>query len=141
MAVAVLHSASSAQHMGRIEFGSTRRARRGWAGTVTVEYDGELWAIDLDMINPYLADMLAFFDEIAEPDWSGRTRWESEFQELAIEAGAGADDQVNLAFSMWWSRGDELDNEREGKLVVRRGELPQFAARLRELATLHREDD
>lgn len=135
MSTAVLHAVPSSPHAGRIEFGHTRRSRGGWAGTATIDFDGETWAIDLDMIEPYLADMVGFFEEIARPDWSGATRWQSEFQELAIEAAA-ADGLVELAVSVWWSAADGLDNEREGALVVGRDEMAQFAARLRELTHL-----
>lgn len=138
MSTAVLHAAPSSPHVGSIEFGQTHRLRGGWAGTVTIEYDGAIWAIDLDMIDVYLAGMIGFFEEIARPDWCGTTRWRSEFQELSIEA-AKANGLVKLAFSIWWSRGDELDNEREGELVVSRDELPQFAARIRELTKLQRD--
>ncbi len=119
--------------MGQIELGATSRARQGWAGTATVEYDGDIWAIDLDMIDVYLSDMVGFFDEIAAPDWTGPSRWQSEFAELTIEARGERDDVLALDIRLWWSRGDELDNEREGQLIVRRDALPQFAHRLREL--------
>ena len=119
--------------MGQIELGATSRARQGWAGTATVEYGGDIWAIDLDMIDVYLSHMVGFFDEIAAPDWTGPSRWESEFGELAIEARGERDDLVALDIRLWWSRGDELDNEREGQLIVRRDALPQFAHRLRAL--------
>ncbi len=133
MATAVLRSAPSSPHVGQIEFGATRRARQGWAGTATVEYDGDIWAIDLDMIDVYLSEMVGFFDEIASPDWTGPSQWQSEFAELTIEAQDGQDALVALDVRLWWSRGDELDNEREGQLIVRRNALPQFARQLREL--------
>ena len=133
VAAAVLHSAPSSPHVGQIEFGATSRARHGWAGTATVEYDGETWAIDLDMIDVYLSEMVGFFDEIASPDWTGPSQWQSEFAELTIEAQDGQDALVALDVRLWWSRGDELDNEREGQLIVRRNALPQFACQLREL--------
>lgn len=137
MSTAVLHAAPSSPHVGRIEFGHTRRSQRGWAGTATIDYDGDTWAIELEMIEPFLADMIGFFDEIARPDWSGPTRWESEFQEVALSA-TGADGLAKLAFRIWWSRADELDNEREGELLVSREELPVFAEQLRELTQLKR---
>jgi hypothetical protein len=119
--------------VGRIELGSTRRARHGWAGTATVEYDGETWAIDLDMIDAYLCDMVGFFDEIAAAKWTGPSSWQSEFSELTIEVRDRRDDLVALDIQLWWSRGAELDNEREAQLLIRRDALPQFAHQLREL--------
>lgn len=119
--------------MGQIELDGTSRARQGWAGTATIEYDGDIWAINLDMIDVYVTDMVAFFDEIAAPDWTGPSRWQSAFAELTVEARSERDDLVALDIRLWWSRGDELDNEREGQLIVRRDALPQFARRLREL--------
>ena len=77
MATAVLRSAPSSQHVGQIEFGATRRARQGWAGTATVEYDGEIWATDLDMIDVFVSDTVGFFDEIAASGWTGPSRWQS----------------------------------------------------------------
>jgi hypothetical protein len=133
VASAVLRSAPSSPHVGQIEFGATRRARQGWAGTATVEYDGDIWAIDLDMIDVFVSDTVGFFDEIAASDWTGQSRWQSEFAELTIEARDVQDDLVALDIRFWWSRGDELDNEREGQLIVRRDALPDFAHRLREL--------
>lgn len=77
--------------------------------------------------------MVGFFDEIAAQDRTGPSRWQSEFGELTLEAEGGRDDHVVLDIRLWWSRGDELDDEREGQLIVRRDALPQFAHRLREL--------
>jgi hypothetical protein len=133
VATAVLRSAPSSPRVGQLEFGATRRAQQGWAGTATVEYDGDTWAIDLDMIDVYRSEIVEFFDEIAVPGWTGTSRWQSEFAELTIEAQSGQDALVALDVRLWWSRGDELDNEREGQLIVRRDALPQFARQLRKL--------
>jgi hypothetical protein len=76
---------------------------------------------------------VGFFDEIAAPDWTGQSRWQSEFAELTVEARHVQDDLVALDIRFWWSRGDELDNEREGQLIVRRDAQPDFAHRLRAL--------
>jgi hypothetical protein len=73
--------------VGQIELGATSRARQGWAGTATVEYDGDIWAIDLDMIDVFVTEMVGFFDEIAAPDWTGPSRWQSEFAELTVGLG------------------------------------------------------
>ena len=133
MATAVLHSAPASPHVGRIEFASTRRSRNGWAGTATIEFDGELWPIDLDMIGPYVSEMVRFFDDIARPGWTGAATWRSEFAELTVEAQSKADQLVMLTFCVWWKDGDELDNERGGQLLVRAAALPEFVGRLREL--------
>jgi len=49
--ITVLHSAPSSPHVGRLEFGPTRRGKHGWAGAVSVAYDGDEWTIDIDMID------------------------------------------------------------------------------------------
>jgi len=61
MPVVVLHSAPSSPHVGSIEFGPTRRGTGGWAGAVNVVSDGEASTIDVDMIDPYLGDLIGFF--------------------------------------------------------------------------------
>ncbi len=133
MAAAVLRSAPASPHVGQLELGATTRGRSGWAGTATIECDGDIWAIDLDMIDVYLTDMVGFFEEIAEEEWTGRSRWQSEFAELTIEAQSGPEDHVTLDIRGWWSHGDELDNERTCQLIVRSDVLPAFGQRLREL--------
>jgi hypothetical protein len=85
------------------------------------------------MIEVYLIDMVGFFEEIAAASWTGRSRWQSEFAELTIDATSERDDHVRLDIRGWWSHGDELDNERTCQLIVRRDALPQFGQRLREL--------
>lgn len=137
MAGAVLHSAQASPHSGRIEFGQTSRSRPGWAGVATVEYDGEIWGVELDMIDAYLSDTVGFFEQIGRPGWKGPSRWRSEFDELALNAERTDDQLVSLNFRLWWSRGDPLDNERKGQIFVRASDFPDFAASLRELTGLH----
>ena len=54
--------------------------------TATLLLDGEDWSVGLDMITPYLNDMVGFFEEIADAraGWSDKKWWESEFDELTI---------------------------------------------------------
>jgi hypothetical protein len=122
--------------VGQLEFGPTRRARGGWAGTATIEYDGDRWAVDLDMIDAWVSDMVGFLEEVAQPSWHGSARWESEFAELKLEAESRPGGLVRLAFSVWWSHRDSLDNERRGELLVRADQIPEFAARVRQLTGL-----
>lgn len=89
--------------------------------------------IDLDMIDAYLSEMIGFFDEIARPGWTGPSQWQSKSAELTIEGHDREDTHVALHVRLWWSRGDELDSERHGQLIVRRDALPRFARQLREL--------
>jgi hypothetical protein len=100
---------------------------------VTVEYDGESWVVELDMIDAYTSDMVAFFEEIAASDWNGSAEWQSEFAEISVVAARAADGLTSFAFSLWWSEGDGLDNTREGTLHVHAEDLPDFAKRLRDL--------
>jgi hypothetical protein len=53
------------------------------------------------------------------------------------KGGCCPDPRPRITFSLWWSQGDPLDNEREGELQVRADELPVFAAQMRELTGLH----
>jgi Family of unknown function (DUF6228) len=131
--VAVLHSAPASPHVGRIEFSQKDRKKDSWAATVAL--DGEEWRVELDMIGPFVSGMVGFFDEVAREQhgWSGVKRWRSEFSEMTLEARNLGNGLIALTFSLWWSLGDPLDNEREGELHVRADELPAFAARLREL--------
>jgi uncharacterized protein DUF6228 len=138
VSAAVLHSAPSSPHVGRIEFGQTRRGSGGWAGTATVAYDGEEWGVELDMIDVYTSDMVGFFEEIARErrGWSGVKRWRSEFEELTLEATNPGHAVIELTFSLWWSRGDALDNERQGEVHIRADEVPAFVGQIRELTGL-----
>jgi hypothetical protein len=85
------------------------------------------------MIGPYAPKWWGSFDEIARPEWAGEGRWQSEFGELTVEVESRPDQLTALTLSVWSRDGDELDNERGGQLLVRAAELPEFAARLREL--------
>jgi hypothetical protein len=100
---------------------------------VIVECDGESWGVELDMIDAYTNDMVAFFEEISAPAWNGSAEWTSEFAEISVTAQRTPDGLTSLAFSLWWNKGDELDNTRDGTLHVRTEELPEFAKRLRDL--------
>jgi hypothetical protein len=100
---------------------------------VTLEYDGDTFGVELDMIDAYTSDMIAFFEEIADPDWIGTAKWQSEFAEITVMAARAGNELVSLTFSLRWVDADELDNTREGTLQVRAGALPLFAQRVREL--------
>jgi hypothetical protein len=136
--LASLHSASSSPHVGRIEIGPTRRAKGGWAGPVTVVYDGDEWSIELDMIEVYAADMVGFFEEVAHErgSWSGVKSWRSEFDEVELRATNPGNGLVAFRFRLWWAGDDPLDNERAGELHVRADELPVVATRVRQLTEL-----
>jgi hypothetical protein len=141
MAVAVLHSAPVSPNVGRIEFGPTLRAKGGWAGPATVAHNGEEWAVELDMIDAYTSDMVGFFEEMAQERrvWGGVKHWSSEYSEITLEAANPGHGVVAISFSLWWSRGDPLDNEREGEPHIRADELPVFAAQIRKLTGLRGE--
>ena len=138
MTVAALRSAPGSPNVGRVEFGPTARAKGGWAGPATVEYNGEEWAVDLDMIDAYTSDMVGFFEEIARQreGWEGLKRWRSEFSEMTLRASNPGDGLVRITFELWWSKRDPLDNDREGELEVRADDLPRFATQVRELTVL-----
>src|ERR671937_6592 len=90
-----LYSAPSSPHVGRIEFARGRQdATRGsFQCTGTFAIDGEEWSVELEVIDPYRADMLGFFEELAAgtAGWLGVKAWESEFAEMALAARNSGD--------------------------------------------------
>src|SRR3954453_18469752 len=132
MAIATLHAAPSSPHAGRIEFGPSSRRRHGWAGAITVVYDGQEWAVEVDMIDAYVADMVGFFEQLARRSAASVEPWRSEFGEIVLTPATVNRDVIALRFWLSWGE-DELADEPEGELHVPRRALPHFAADIREL--------
>jgi hypothetical protein len=91
-----------------------RRSRGGWfICTAAVEADGETWSTRLDMIDHYRAEMLAFFEDVAEEasaGWEGELRWDSECGRMQILATASGDGHVQFRVSVSQRHG--LDEKR-----------------------------
>ena len=129
-----------ARHPARLtlaEFTEGARRRRGYfVCTATLLLDGEDWSVGLDMITPYLNDMVGFFEEIADAraGWSDKKWWESEFDELTIWAGNEGNGLVDLSFFIRWP--PRYEDEQRGSFVARADELPRVAAEMREFTGL-----
>jgi hypothetical protein len=128
---AAIHSAPASPHVGRIEFSEPRLRRHDFTCRATVVLDGEEWSVGLDMIEPYRAEMMGFFDELAREasGWAGEKAWSSEFAELELGATHDGADAVTFRFRIRWP--PRYEEERDGSLVVRAQALDRLAAELR----------
>jgi hypothetical protein len=112
----------------------SRGSRIGEAATFAVPrrwQDGEVYEVDLEMIDAYRRMMLSFFEEVAELLGGGRLTWQSESAELSVSAEAAGDDELALDVLMRWP--PKYDTTRSAQLVVSR---PAFAAFVGELRGL-----
>ena len=128
----VVYTAPLSPRRGRLEFTDARFQRTDFTCTATIESDGEEWSIGLDMIEPYRADMMAFFEELATDPvgWSSPKEWESEFAELSVRATRGGENGiVTLDVLMRWP--PRYDDEQRATLVVRAVGLAQLAEAMR----------
>src|SRR5262249_55057006 len=111
-----LVSAPDAPDYGWIEFSEPRygpapwRRRRGggnpdrdFACGFTLSLNGEESGVELDQIDPYAADMLGFFEEMARDvaGWDKPKLWFSEFIEVQIIA-THRGSEVDLRVLMRW---------------------------------------
>ena len=131
-----LRSAPGSPHVGGVEFTEGARRRGYFVCTATLLLDGEDWSVGLDMITPYLNDMVGFFEEIADAraGWSDKKWWESEFDELTIWASNEGNGLVDLSFFISWP--PRYEDEQRGSFVARADELPRVAAEMREFTGL-----
>jgi len=119
---------------------------RDFACVFTLSSNGEESGIELDQIDPYAADMLGFFEEMARDaaGWNEPKGWFSEFIEVQIIATHRRSD-VELRVLMRWeerpgqphrTKRDEdpwYEQERQGVLTVQPEDLGPFAAQMRRL--------
>ena len=133
-----LWSAPGAAHAGSLTFTQGKRHRGYFTCTATLMLDGEEWSIALDMITPYLRDMLGFFEEMAEArsGWKGTKWWESEFDELTIWGRNEGHGLVTLDVLMRWPLQDE--HEQGACFAARADELSRVSRELREFTGLPR---
>jgi hypothetical protein len=135
---AAIYSAPEASVYGWIEFAEPRFDIPGgdFGCRFTLAIGGDEWSLDLVMIEPYTADMLGFFEEIAQPaaEWLEPKRWESEDGEVAITATHADTSAVQFRVRMRWP--PEYEAEVVESLVVRRSELEDMARQMRSLVEL-----
>jgi hypothetical protein len=128
---AVIFSAPLSAHYGFLEFREPRHLRGYFTCTATLNLDGDEWSVGLDMIEPYRADMLGFFEELARdaPGWYERKEWESEFDEISVLATPLGDEMVQLDIHIRWP--PTYEDEKRGSLLVRADDLSQLANAMR----------
>lgn len=101
-----------------------------------VETDGVEWPeIEFLMIEPYRADCLGYFEELARAlreGRMGRSAWESEYSELRLVANL-REQVIRFDLRAWWSRRDE---EQSGELTVPADGVARFAERMRSFLRL-----
>jgi hypothetical protein len=101
-----LRSEASSPAVGEVAFSRGKLESDGWFSCVaSVEANGEMWEIELGMIEPYRADMLGFFEDLgraASRGWEGELLWESEYAEMRVEAKASGDGLVVLDMRLRW---------------------------------------
>lgn len=143
--LARLVSAPDAYDYGWIQLSEPREGPEQWraghpgrdfACVFTLSLNDEESEVELDQIDPYAAEMLGFFEEIARDaeGWTEPKLWRSEFSEVHIAATHRGSD-VQLEILIRWP--PLYERERRGVLIVRPGDLGPFAAQMRGL--MHRE--
>jgi hypothetical protein len=97
--------------------------------------------IELQMIEPYRADMLAFFEELAQgaaAGWNGDNGWESEFSQLHLAATSDGEGEVTIRIFVRWA--PNYDDERRGELSMRATDVERFGERMRKFLRLEHGD-
>jgi hypothetical protein len=102
---------------------------------VTLSIGTQEWALHLEMIEPYRADMLGFFEQLAKSEGS-LLRWESEYAELHFEASVEEGDSALFETRIWWPPDYERREEMQFRVPTQR--LPAFAEQLRGFVRLER---
>jgi len=105
-----------------------------FAAPATLEADGEVYEVDVEMIDAYRRMMLSFFEEVAElarGDWSGERVWQSESAALSVSAAAAGGDELTLDVVMRWP--PNYDTTRSAQLRVTRTSFEAFVGDLRGL--------
>jgi len=100
--------------------------------TVRVVIDDEEWdPIELEMIEPYRADMLGFFEEVARGaarGWDGENRWASEFSQFHLTTLSSGTGTVTMRVYARWKPGYEA--ERRGVMEVSSDAVEHFGERM-----------
>jgi hypothetical protein len=133
--IATVRTASSSTTVGLLRFaGRSHRGGGDLRCTATLEADGEVDEVDLEMIDAYRRMMLSFFEEVAElgrRDWSGEQTWQSESAELSVSAAPAGEDELTLDVVMRWP--PNYETTRSAQLVVTRPSFEAFVGDLRGL--------
>ena len=136
---AALRTAPTSPVVGEIVFSRGELHRGYFSCTASVEANGEVWTVDLEMIEPYRADMLGFFEEIARSarrGWEGGTRWESEYSEFHLDAYAKGDGEVALDVYMRWP--PTYDEERQTRMMFAVEAVERYGERMRGFLRMER---
>src|SRR5690348_2569216 len=89
------------------------------------------------MIEPYRADMLGYFEEVADGanrGWEGDNKWESEFSQLHLAATSTGAGDVTLRIYARWK--PDYEDDRRGELIVPADAVARFAIRMRDFLRL-----
>jgi Family of unknown function (DUF6228) len=135
---AILWSAPSAAHTGRIEFANARHRRGYTVVTGIVEMDGDEYAVEIESIDPYLRDMLGFVTDMAANahGWVGLMSWEAEDAVMRLDARNRGTGEVDVDILIRWP--PKLEEEWTGTLQIRADSLPNAATAMRTMSGLER---
>jgi uncharacterized protein DUF6228 len=122
---AVLSSVPGSEHAGRLEFENPRRESGFLVVTAIVAVDDEEWSADIDMIDPYVNDMLGFFQDMARHrrGWHGVMSGTSEYNAMQIAARNPGRGRVDLDVTIHATPQDD----HSASLVVPSNALPPIA--------------
>jgi hypothetical protein len=132
-----LRSAPTSPRSGAIEFSGAGRRDGGFICVAALMLDGEEWSVELDMISPYVAAMVGFFEEMADAadGWPDVKAWESEFDELTIWARNEGTGLVALDVRL---RSAGYEDDIRSTFEARAEELPRVAEEMRDFARMER---
>lgn len=122
-----------------MEFSHPQLRRGYFTCTGLLALDGEEWLVEMEMIEPYRADMLGFFEEIAdeaEAGWDGVKSWKSEFAELRVDATNDGRGVTVLHAFIRSTRPIGEEDEQSGVLVVANRALVRVADEMRRFLRL-----
>jgi hypothetical protein len=121
----------SADGRGRLELSHPHLNHRNIFHCVaTLVVDGEASSVGLEMATPYRSMWLDYFDAIIrEQDGPPERRvWDSEFAELRLDIGEGADGLLDVHVDMQWP--PTYEEQRTGVLRVRPADVVHLRASL-----------
>src|SRR2546421_6863924 len=127
-----LRTAASSPTVGDVAFRRGKLESDGWFSCVaSVEANGEIWKIELGMIEPYRADMLGFFEDLgraALQGWEGELLWESEYAEMRVAANAAGEGLVVFDVLLRWP--PSYEEEKRTTLAFTAGAVERAAERM-----------
>jgi hypothetical protein len=103
---------------------------------VTLSTGTQEWTLHLKMIEPYRADMLCFFEQLAEAKDRCRLRWQSEYAELHFDVSTEEHGWASFAAEIWWPPDYEQREQMQFRVPTER--LPSFTEQMRHFVRLDR---